>query len=91
MYKILDYSFNKAKELGVDIKPSTKKNKKIDVYKNGKYICSIGDSRYYDYPTYMVTKGNIFANERRRLYRIRHDKEKNKIGTAGYYALNILW
>ena len=32
MYKILDYSFNKAKELGVDIKPSTKKNKKIDVY-----------------------------------------------------------
>ena len=91
MYKILDYSFNKAKELGVDIKPSTKKNKKIDVYKNGKYICSIGDSRYYDYPTYMVTKGNIFANERRLLYRIRHDKEKNKIGTAGYYALNILW
>lgn len=91
MYKILDYSYSKAKELEVDIKPSTRKNKKIDVYKDGKYICSIGDSRYYDFPTYLVTKGKEYANIRKKLYGIRHSKEKDKIGTAGYYALNILW
>ena len=34
MYHILNYSYTKAKQLNVDIKPSTKTNKKIDVYKN---------------------------------------------------------
>ena len=31
MHKISDYSYKKAKELNVEIKPSKKKNKKIDV------------------------------------------------------------
>lgn len=88
MYKITDYSFKKAKELGVMIKPSTKKNKKIDVYKDGVLITSVGNSQYLDYPTYIINKGLTYANERRRLYRIRH---KNDDGIAGYYALNLLW
>jgi hypothetical protein len=33
VYKITDYSYKKAKENDLTIKPSTKKNKKIDVYK----------------------------------------------------------
>ena len=33
MYQITNYSYLKAKELGVDIYPSNRKNKKIDVYK----------------------------------------------------------
>jgi hypothetical protein len=41
----------KAKELGVTIKPSTQLHKKIDVYKNGRKIASIGDKRYKDYTT----------------------------------------
>jgi len=50
-YVIKPYSYKRAEELNVTIKPSNKKNKKIDVYKNNKYICSIGDDNYTDYPT----------------------------------------
>jgi hypothetical protein len=31
MYKITDYSYKKVREMGVEIKPSKSKNKKIDV------------------------------------------------------------
>ena len=90
MYHILNYSYTKAKQLNVDIKPSTKTNKKIDVYKNNKYICSIGDSRYFDYPQYLL-KDFSYAKKRQMLYHQRHSKEKDKIGTPGYYAYHILW
>ena len=53
MYKITEYSKEQARKLGVDIKPSVKKNKKIDVIKNGKVVASIGDKRYKDYPTFI--------------------------------------
>ena len=45
MYIIKKYSFDEAKKLGVEIKPSKIKNKKIDVFKGDVFICSIGDSR----------------------------------------------
>lgn len=39
MYKIKKYSKDQAEKLNVKIKPSTKANKKIDVYdKDNKYI-----------------------------------------------------
>lgn len=88
MYKIKDYSYKKAKELGVEIKTSNKKNKKIDVLRKGKVIASIGDKNYKDYPTYIQEKGLSYANERRRLYNIRH---KNDKGIVGKYAKAILW
>jgi len=50
-YKITKYSFDQARKLGVTIKPSTVKGKKIDVYKNGIKVASIGDSRYTDFAT----------------------------------------
>lgn len=81
MYNITQYSYNKAKELGVQIKPSSRKNKKIDVFKDGKFLVSIGDIRYSDFAT---TKDK----ERQRLYKIRH---KNNKGLAGRYASAILW
>jgi hypothetical protein len=92
-FNISNYSFAKAKLLNVDIKPSKYKNKKIDVYKNDIFICSIGDIRYYDYPTYLTTTTHKkeYAEERRRLYKLRNNKYKDKIGTAGYYAFHILW
>jgi hypothetical protein len=91
MYIIKDYSFNKAKLLGVTIKPSIKKGKKIDVYKNNDYVTSIGAINYNDYPTYIEKKGIDYANQRRILYHQRHKKDLNKINSAGYYAYNILW
>ena len=42
MYTITNYSRKKAQELGVDIKPSTNKTKKLDVFKNGIKVASIG-------------------------------------------------
>ena len=92
MYKITNYSYKQAKKLGVVIMPSTKKNKKIDVYdKLNNYICSIGDIRYSDYPTYIESNDLEYANNRRRLYRLRHKNEDNNPNTPGYFAYYILW
>jgi hypothetical protein len=90
-YKITDYSYKKAKQLNVEIKPSKNKNKKIDVFKNDKKIASIGAIGYFDYPTYLETKGFglEYANERRKLYKQRHKKDLNS--KNGFYANKILW
>jgi len=52
MYEILPYHLRQAKKLGVQISTSPKGNYKLDVYKNGEYITSIGDKRYMDYALY---------------------------------------
>jgi hypothetical protein len=88
-YKILPYSFKEAKKLGVTIAPSKNPRKKIDVYKNGEYICAIGDVNYNDYPTYLE-KDKELAEKRRRLYHMRHTRD-DVPNTRGWYALNILW
>lgn len=90
-YSITEYTYNQAKKLGVEVKPSTKKNKKIDVFKNGALIASVGDDRYKDYPSFIKERGLEHANERRRLYRIRHANDLKKIGTPGFWASNLLW
>ena len=92
MYKITQYSFNRADDLNVIIKPSTTPNKKIDVFnKDGKFLHSIGDKRYFDYPTYIIEKGKEFADERRRLYKLRHQKNRIVKNSAAYFADKILW
>ena len=91
MYKIKRYTYNQAKKLGVQVKPSKLKGKKIDVFKNGKKVASVGARGYNDYPTYIQKKGKKYADERRRLYKIRHKNDRTKRGTAGYYADKLLW
>jgi hypothetical protein len=91
MYKITNRQRKNAQSLGVAIKPSTNKSKKIDVFKNGKKIASIGAMGYMDYELYLNSLGKEYAEERRRLYKIRHKDNRNKIGTPGYYADRILW
>ena len=91
VYQIKPYSYEQAKKLNVEIKPSNKKDKKIDVYKDKKYICSIGDINYYDYPTYIQNNGLAYANERRKLYKIRHNKDRSVKFSSGYYSDKILW
>ena len=88
-YKITDYSYNQAKKLNVQIKPSSNKKKKIDVYKDNKKIASIGAIGYNDFPTFIDKKGIEFANQRRKLYKIRHKKDLNS--KNGFYANKILW
>jgi hypothetical protein len=92
LYKILPYTKKQAKKLGVKIEPSKRKGKKIDIYDfNKQYIMSIGGKGYKDYPTYWKTEGKDVADKRRRLYKIRHEKNRHKLGSAGYYADQLLW
>ena len=90
MYHITEYTYKKAKQLGVQVFPSKNKNKKIDVFKDGVKLCSIGSLKYLDYPNYVLTKGREFADKRRALYKKRHEKDRHIIGSAGYYA-DMLW
>ena len=87
MYNITQYTFDRAKELGVVVKPSTLKGKKIDVYEDNKKIASIGAIDYKDYPTYLKEKGKEYAEERQRLYHIRH--KENTLNEK--LALYLLW
>jgi hypothetical protein len=89
MYKITNYSRKQAKKLGVTIKRSGNTKKKIDVFKNGKKVCSVGNVNYYNFPTYALKRGITYAKIRRRFYKIRHSKDRKK--GCGYYADKILW
>ena len=95
-YKITEYTKLMAKELGVTVKKSTSALKKIDVFKDGKKIASVGATGYNDFPTLLekerlgkVPKGE--ADRRRKLYKIRHESDRHKAGSPGYYADKLLW
>lgn len=88
-YNITNYTRKKAKKLGVTIKHSTNTKKKIDVFKKGKKVCSVGNLNYNDFPTFIQKKGISFAKIRRRLYKIRHSKDSKK--GCGFYADKLLW
>ena len=90
-YIITQYSYDKAKELGLTIKLSQFTTKKLDVYKNNVYLASVGDSRYFDYPNYIRVYGQIYANERRKLYHNRHKRNCNVKYSKQFLALNLLW
>ena len=90
-YKITNYTKDKAKKLGVEVKVSKVKGKKLDVFKDGKKIASVGALGYSDYHTYIKDKGKDYADKRRTLYKIRHKKDKDVKGTKGYYADKLLW
>ena len=89
-YSISSYTKQKAREMGVDVRPSTRKGKKIDVYKNGRKVASVGALGYNDFTTYSK-KNKSRAKERRRLYHIRHKRDSSKRGSPGYYASKLLW
>ena len=92
-YLITQHTKNNAKRLGVVVKPSINKNKKLDVFKkDGKTkIASIGSLGYGDYGTFIKKKGKEFANKRRKAYKSRHQKNRLKTGSPGYFADNLLW
>ena len=90
-YHITDYTYKQAKKLGVTVKPSTNKTKKIDVFRKDSKLASVGANGMNDYPTYMKKCGKKYAKTRRRLYRIRHEKDRHIKGSNGYWADKLLW
>jgi len=77
--------------MGLTVVPSTNKTKKIDVYKKDKKIASIGARGMNDYPTYIKTRGLSYAKTRRRLYKIRHIKDRTVKWSRGWLADKLLW
>jgi hypothetical protein len=75
----------RAAKLGVTIRPSTRKHKKIDVFnKAGDKIASIGDIRYSDFLQHNDA-------ERRKRYKQRHEGTRHVRGSPSFYADQILW
>ena len=90
MYTITPYTYKQAKRLGVTVKPSTNKTKKIDVYKQGEKIASVGANGMNDFPTFIKKKGLKFAKTRRRLYKMRHEKDRHVKWSRGWLADRLL-
>jgi hypothetical protein len=90
-YTITKYTRDRAKALGVVVKKSKNKKKKLDVFKDKKKIASVGAIDYGDFPTFMRTKGKEYADKRRKAYKKRHQKYRNIKGTNSYYADKLLW
>ena len=92
LYDITDYTKKQAKKLGLIIFPSDNPKYKLEIYgSNGLFLFYGGDPDYSDYSTYIKTHGIDYANERRRLYQIRHKKEIDNIGSRGYVISKLLW
>ena len=91
MYPITKYTRQKAKKYGVTVRPSTLKLKKIDVFRKGQKISSVGYLGMSDYPTYLRTRGKRYADGRRKLYYQRHSNDGKVKGTNGWWAKHLLW
>lgn len=95
-YTITAYTRRRATALGVTVKPSTRQGKKIDVFKNGKKVASIGALGMMDYPNFKKAEraGRVpagTAERRRKAYKTRHAKDRFRVGSPGYYADKLLW
>lgn len=92
-YDILPYTKKQAEKLGVKIEPSLRPEKKLDVYnKNGtKLLASVGARGYGDYPTFRKLYGDAYADRKRALYKARHEKDRHRVNSKGWFADQLLW
>ena len=90
-YTITRYTRKQAKKHGVKVKLSTNPKKKIDVFKKGKKIASVGATGYGDFPTFQKTEGMKSAKRHRKNYKRRHEKDRHVKGSPGFYADKLLW
>lgn len=96
MYTITSEIKRRAEKYGIEVFPSRNPKKKLDAYKNGVFQASFGASGYMDYHLYLKEKGKKIAEEKRKLYKARHESDrqiklKNGKLTAGWLADKILW
>ena len=91
MYEITEHTKRRAKELGVEVRPSANSKKKVDVFKNGVRIASIGAQGYMDYGKYLEKEGEAYADVRRKAYKSRHIKNRTVKGSNGWWSDNLLW
>jgi hypothetical protein len=83
---------------GYEFFKSQKKNKKYDVFKNGRFLASFGAIKnngipyehYYD-KIKLFSAYNHYDELRRMNYAKRHKKDLGKKESAGWFAYNYLW
>jgi len=98
-YIINDKQYKIANEIGIQIKPSTRKNKKIDIYikdknRNWKYYTSIGDIRYNDYYYYLEIDKDLAFKKRKNFHaRMVHHPDYDIHGNMSrvLFTKIILW
>jgi len=90
-YLITNYTRKMARKIGVVVKPSTNPEKKIDVYRGTRKIASVGARGMNDFPTYIRNRGMAFAKTRRRLYKMRHERDRHIKWSNGWLADKLLW
>ena len=84
----------KAKAVGLEIRPSRRTGKKLDVFKGGVFQTSIGQRGAMDYEKYLRQDKEL-AEKRRKAYKARHVHRHTKLRdgkiTAAWAADKILW
>lgn len=76
------------------VKVSTRKNKKYDIFKNGKYLLSFGDSRYQHYKDKLGHYSNLDHNDEERLRKFRErfgSKDFSNPDKALFWSWYYLW
>lgn len=91
MYLIDPETKRIAKAHGLRIEPSQVKHKKISVFRGDDYLGSVGSIGYDDYFSFKRKQGQKVAEEHRRRYLIRHEKDRHKKDSKGYLASVLLW
>lgn len=89
-YVVTQRTKDQAKRLGVVVRPSANPRKKVDVYRDSRRVATVGQAGAKDYPMYLK-ESKTLAEERRRLYKVRHEKYRHKEGTPAWYADRLLW
>jgi len=89
-YRILSRTRERAKRLGVQVKPSTNPLKKIDVFEGGVKVASVGQAGASDYPHYLQRDREL-ALQRQEAYKRRHARDRVVRGSAGWWADQLLW
>jgi hypothetical protein len=76
----------------IEIRISTRKNKKYDVYKNHKFLVSFGDKRYAQYNDKLGAYSHLDHkdNKRRENYYKRFGKNAKYL-SAKYFSHKYLW
>jgi len=83
---------------GFDFRKSIKKNKKYDVFKDGKYITSFGAihpngtpyTQYFD-KIQVYKDYNNYDDKKRENYKKRHEKDRHNKYSAGWFSDIFLW
>ena len=89
-FEISDFELQNAKKLNVEIIPSTVKDKKLDVIRDGKYLFSIGNLLIPSYSDWKKSDGEIYAEQRKKLYWMKNLKNVPQDGLQ-FYSSHILW